>query len=297
MARATRVAVAAALLVGAVGAGGQADAGPSGWCTFDDKTGIVRIGGAAQLGVGATKDGVLRWGEAPVSYPTWFDFTVCDGGGKFVTLDVVKRIDITAAAGSTTRGDSNWVIVYDEAFSGDGPVEGAPPSGLAHVLISVMGPGNLLLSARLGPDQPMVTVRPGGVDRDGDGQLDLRYITKPEGLHVQLGDVPGGVTFDAAAYDLPGLSVRGGGGGDVIQGSDQADSLFGLYGNDTVIGRGGDDKIWGDWGIDQLDGGAGDDEIVGAGDAEPDLVIGGADTDTCWVGSNDAQPVSCELVY
>ena len=69
----------------------------------------------------ATKEGVLRWGEAPAWNPNWFDFTTCNGGGKFVTLDVVERIDITAAAGSTTRGDYNWVFVFDQAFAGSGP--------------------------------------------------------------------------------------------------------------------------------------------------------------------------------
>ena len=171
MARATRIAVAAALVAVALGPGRPADAGPSGWCTFDEKTGIVRIGGASQMAVGATKEGVLRWGEAPAWNPNWFAFTTCNGGGKFVTLDVVERIDITAAAGSTTRVTTTGCSCSTRR-SRTGP-EGAPASGLAHERISVMGPGTLQLSANLGPDQPVVTVRPGGVDRDGDGKLDL----------------------------------------------------------------------------------------------------------------------------
>jgi hypothetical protein len=296
MARATRIGVAAALVAVALGPGGPADAGPSGWCTFDDKTGIVRIGGAAQMAVSATKEGVLRWGEAPAWNPNWFAFTTCNGGGKFVTLDVVERIDITAAAGSTTRGDYNWVFVFDQAFAGSGPEGDAPASGLAHERISVMGPGSLQLSANLGPDQPVVTVRPGGVDRDGDGKLDLTYITKPNHLDLRLGDVPGGVTFDASTFDLPILRVHGGDGWDLITGSDQADRLNGGNGNDIVIGRGGDDVIWGEWGLDQLDGSEGDDEVVGWVDTDPDLVLGGPNNDTCRLGPNDPQPIGCEQI-
>jgi hypothetical protein len=174
MARATRIVVAAALVAGTFGTGRPAAAGPSGWCTFDEKTGIVRIGGAAQLAVGATKEGVLGWGEAPVWNPNWFDFTVCNGGGKFVTLDVVERIDITSAAGGTTRGDHNWVFVFDQAFAGTAPEKGAPPSGLAHERISVMGPGSLQLSAHLGP-----TNRPSRCGRAASTAMATASSTSP----------------------------------------------------------------------------------------------------------------------
>lgn len=297
MFRRGRIAAVAALVAVAAGPGLTVEAGSSGWCTFDDETGIVRIGGAAQMAVGVNKDGVLLWGEAPAWNPNWFEFRVCNGGGKFVALDKIERIDIMAVAGSTTRGDDNWVFIFDEVMGHDAPEYGSPASGLVDERIYVMGPGSLMLSATLGPGQPTVTVGPHGVDRNGDGTLDLTFLTKPAILDLRLGDVAGGVTFDGSTYDLPGLWVFGSEDDDHITGSGHADRLIGEGGNDVVVGGGGDDEIWGVMGIDQLYGNGGDDEILGINDDDPDLMIGGSGYDTCTLSADDTPAtVSCDQI-
>ena len=85
-----------------------------------------------------------------------------------------------------------------------------------------------------------------------------------------------------------GIDANGGGGRDVLTGSDDAefgaDLLYGGSGNDRLSGRRGDDKLGGDGGVDTLTGGAGRDTFdfnpggsgVGAGrrDVVTDLLAG-----------------------
>ena len=287
----TRIVLTAALVAAGLGAGRPAAAGPSGYCTFDEKSGIVRIGGASQLGVGAMKIGqVLMWGE-PTWNPNWFTFQPCSHDGKFVTLDTVARIDV-----STVPGDWQWVHVFDTAYTGNDGFDDDVASGLAGEQVSVMGASSLMIGVDHAPGVAAVTAMPGGVDRDGDGKRDLRFFTKPKRLLLLLADVPTGVTFDGSTYDLPGLDVEGGSGPDHLIGSGQADELNGGEGGDVVLGRGGNDVVWGEWGLDQLDGGDGNDEVVGWVDTDPDVVIGGAGTDHCRLGPNDGPPIGCEKI-
>ena len=98
------------------------------------------------------------------------------------------------------------------------------------------------------------------------------------------------------------------GQGDLLMGSDGANSLEGLKGNDTILGYGGNDILIGGQGDDSLDGGAGNDTIYGgtASDAAStgndsidggdgndaiymakgldlnDVIVGGAGTDTLY---------------
>ena len=64
-------------------------------------------------------------------------------------------------------------------------------------------------------------------------------------------------------------TIDGAGGGDIIDGSG---------GNDSIDGGAGDDSIGGNEGNDTIDGGAGEDLIFGS--AGDDSLTGGADTDT-----------------
>jgi Ca2+-binding RTX toxin-like protein len=80
-----------------------------------------------------------------------------------------------------------------------------------------------------------------------------------------------------------------------LDGSEDADEIFGYGGNDTIDGLGGDDQIYGGDGNDQISGGAGDDAIYGdngndtlSGNDGDDSLFGGVGTDTFFdtVGEN-----------
>ena len=72
----------------------------------------------------------------------------------------------------------------------------------------------------------------------------------------------------------------------VINGTDNADELFGTYGDDTLNGEDGNDRLYGGAGRDQLFGNQGDDRLYGGAGA--DLLNGGGGND--WV-SYIASPV------
>lgn len=68
-------------------------------------------------------------------------------------------------------------------------------------------------------------------------------------------------------------TIQGSFEANAIWGADGNDSLYGLAGNDDLLGGGGGDYLSGGAGIDRLDGGDGDDRI--AGGEGSDLIIGG----------------------
>lgn len=67
-------------------------------------------------------------------------------------------------------------------------------------------------------------------------------------------------------------------GGDLLRGTDLAETLTGYAGSDTILGAGGNDKIFGGMGGDQLSGGAGADTLLG--EAGDDMMSGGISNDT-----------------
>jgi len=88
-----------------------------------------------------------------------------------------------------------------------------------------------------------------------------------------------------------GCTLWGTAGNDLLVGTDGNDVICGLGGDDTLIGLGGHDRLIGgdgnDWlagglGYDYLDGGPGND-VIDARDGGPDLIYGGAGSDTAYV--------------
>ena len=75
------------------------------------------------------------------------------------------------------------------------------------------------------------------------------------------------------------LSVDGGAGNDVVNGSDGPDLITGGEGNDTLSGGAGDDRIVGDRGNDTMNGGAGDDTLVWNNGDATDVINGDAGRD------------------
>ena len=92
---------------------------------------------------------------------------------------------------------------------------------------------------------------------------------------------------DSSNVNSQTVIVNGGGGNDVLVGSEFNDIMNGGSGDDVVNGRAGNDTLGGDAGDDTLLGGSGDDNLFG-GDGEDrikgqggtDTVGGGADNDT-----------------
>jgi Ca2+-binding RTX toxin-like protein len=77
---------------------------------------------------------------------------------------------------------------------------------------------------------------------------------------------------------LPGETIRGTNGDDLLMGSSADDKIDGRGGDDRLFGFGGDDRLNGGVGADHLDGGAGSDVVKG-GDGDDEIVDdqGGAD--------------------
>ena len=82
------------------------------------------------------------------------------------------------------------------------------------------------------------------------------------------------VTANNGVGALTLLSVDGGAGDDVVNGSDGPDLLLGGEGTDVLSGGGGDDRIVGDRGSDTMNGGSGDDTLVWNNGDGSDVVNG-----------------------
>lgn len=110
------------------------------------------------------------------------------------------------------------------------------------------------------------------------------------------------VTIDEINGPMPGSTLVGGDGNDVIVGGSGPDVLSGLGGDDVILGGDGIDRISGGDGDDWLAGDAGDDLVNGrAGDDTlfwndgdgDDWLSGGADADLVSVnGSTDADEIT-----
>ncbi|MEC9432221.1 MAG: calcium-binding protein [Pseudomonadota bacterium] len=91
-----------------------------------------------------------------------------------------------------------------------------------------------------------------------------------------------------------GVTVLGGGGGDMLLGSAGIDDLKGQNGADVLEGGAGDDLLDGGRGGDEIDGGAGNDRIVGGGGRDvvegregDDVISGDGGRDRLGGGSGD----------
>jgi Ca2+-binding RTX toxin-like protein len=91
------------------------------------------------------------------------------------------------------------------------------------------------------------------------------------GFEVNAG---GGSDFVFFTSDIPvPVTIRGGAGGDKLNGGGASDKIIGGPGDDSLIGRRGADWMLGGPGRDRLLGGAGDDMLRGG--PEQDKLIGG----------------------
>lgn len=126
-----------------------------------------------------------------------------------------------------------------------------------------------------------IVVASTGVDRDGDGGLDLYWDTTP--IKLTLDGKAGDDVIDASASPVK-TTINGGDGSDTLYGSGFNDAIDGGTGGDTIYGNGGNDSITGGLGDDSLVGGAGNDtfnatKIAAGGTDGHDLMFGGDGTD------------------
>jgi Ca2+-binding RTX toxin-like protein len=98
--------------------------------------------------------------------------------------------------------------------------------------------------------------------------------------------VLGGIIYGGPDDGLPfNGTLRGGAGGDVIAGTNDADIIYTSTGGDMICGHGGDDIIYGDNSGDIIDGGDGNDMIYGNGSG--DIIYGKGGDDTIYGHQGD----------
>ena len=162
---------------------------------------------------------------------------------------------------------------------------------------------------------PGVTV---GFDTNGDGALDVTTATRDDGTYTfqnleprtyriilvipdgYENTGPGGIEIDLSPgqdanlspffirstgpdldVELVTDSTKPTGGDDLLNGTDKADTIFGLGGNDVLLGLAGNDLLDGGAGDDNLDGGKGRDKLKGQ---KGDDVLTGGDGDDVLIG-------------
>ncbi|MBC6981701.1 calcium-binding protein [Caulobacter sp. 17J80-11] len=110
----------------------------------------------------------------------------------------------------------------------------------------------------------------GGVNQYGDDVL-VQFYAAPSDQggeilirNATVEEVRAALYYTPAPARPTGpLAIGGGGGGDLLTGSEARDLMQGFAGDDTLRGLGGDDELQGGAGDDVLMGGAGDDRLDG----------------------------------
>ena len=148
---------------------------------------------------------------------------------------------------------------------------GAAHAGSASVsLVLAGGPEGNMIDIRLSPDGRSYVIG-SVVPLEVGGTVCAHPPDKENELICQASQI-GGFTINSDGGDdqvrvarsitIP-VTLRGGGGNDVLVGGSGNDRLNGGDGNDRLIGGGGDDVISGSVGDDVLIGGGGDDTLRG----------------------------------
>jgi uncharacterized protein (TIGR03382 family) len=142
--------------------------------------------------------------------------------------------------------------------------------------------GNDVISGGAGTDTVTYAARTTGIMAGLEGAED----TIGNNVETIIGS-PDNDTLDFSSSGTA-RTLRGGGGHDLVRGSDFADKLYGDAGDDSMFGGGGADKIYGGDGFDDLDGQGGkdtydagnDDDTVMSDDTFVEIVKCGAGTDS-----------------
>jgi Ca2+-binding RTX toxin-like protein len=126
-------------------------------------------------------------------------------------------------------------------------------------------------------------VVPDGYENTGPGAIEINVVS---GQNSSLPPFFIRQTGPDINVDLVAGDDKPTGGDDLLTGSPNADTIFGLGGNDVLLGLGGNDLLDGGSGEDNLDGGPGRDKLKGqkgndvlTGGAGDDVLIGGPGND------------------
>lgn len=145
-----------------------------------------------------------------------------------------------------------------------------------------------------GPPTVDVELRDGDDSFDGQG-FGLLLVDGEAGNDTLTGGADDALDGGLGNDTLTGASsLSGGGGADLLTGSEGRDFIFDGWGPDTVYGNGGDDYLGGDRGNDEIHGGTGNDDIAGGtaddvlyGDAGNDVLRGYTGQDELYGGEGD----------
>lgn len=167
-------------------------------------------------------------------------------------------------------------------FSSDGNADDAPTSDDAAEDITIVRVDDLMEvsnDAGAGQDAPDDVALP--IDDLPGGQDPAPFLDVP-GSTV-IGTDGADLIYGGDGYDL----LLGGDSDDVIHGGRGDDLIDGGWGDDDLFGHTGNDEVFGDQGDDYLDGGSGDDRLEG-GDGD-DTVMGGYGNDRLFGGAGADQ--------
>jgi Ca2+-binding RTX toxin-like protein len=148
---------------------------------------------------------------------------------------------------------------------------------LATVPIATFSNGDLTVTGSSGDDTiTLQNDNSGNVTATLNGQTSKAFaLAQVTAINVLGGAGNDTITIGA---NLPGVSVKGGAGDDIITGGDGNDALSGQAGNDSIVGGADNDSMLGGPGNDTLVGQSGDDTLLGG--ADDDFLRGSAGNDS-----------------
>lgn len=251
---------------------------------FDVFAGSATEAGATQLGV-TVEAGVQVTGTGSAS---WLD----SGGGQDLLMDSTHNDRLAGGAGA------------DVIVGGRGSDHLSGGSGADRFVIFADGVADLITDFGNGADrldlghwamlrdvwQLQIEIRYGSaVIRYRGEELHLTYHS---GVQMDAQQVRATVDtafvhfsvdwIEAEVAPLPGLTLVGDGGNNLMEGTSRDDRLSGMAGNDRLFGFAGNDTLDGGQGHDRAKGGDGDDILWGRGGV--DVLFGEAGDD--WLNGN-----------
>jgi len=259
-----RVALAVAGLAGALVGPAVVSAARPSPCAVSD--GVTVTGGRNPTVTGTAGDDTIDCSNARKGYTIYGMGTDGSGGGDQIWGGKARDV-IWGDQPSAPACAEPWNTIALHGGGGNDEIHG----GMC-VTSAEGGPGNDLIIAE------------GGCNffwgDDGDDTIDGTNSSGDPSFVTACGSADGTAADGGPGNDhiftlgALGLSARGDGGNDVLDGGNGRDGLEGGEGDDSLNGNGGDDVLTGGPGIDQLNGGDGDDFLIDDS-SDADFFIGG----------------------